>query len=160
MPDIVSDGRTRAFWVTTIANTLAPTTTELNAGIDLTTFLTADGLMGLQPDTATVDTSALSSVFNTAVAGRVSFSNTRLRLKRQSGTDTVFNTLSVISTSGYLVVRRSITYSTAWASSQSIEVYPGITGAIARVDPEPNSVERYEIPIIINASAVLVTTVA
>lgn len=159
MADIVSDGRTRAYWVTTIANQPAPTTTELNAGIDLTLTLTADGLMGLQPDTATVDTSSLASVYNTAVPGRVSFSNVRLRLKRQTATDTIFNTLT-LNTTGFLVVRRSITYSTAWASTQAIEVYPAICGETARVDPEPNTVERYEIPLIINVAATVRGAVA
>jgi hypothetical protein len=36
MADIPGDGKIRAYWVTSIANQNAPTTTELNAGIDLT----------------------------------------------------------------------------------------------------------------------------
>jgi hypothetical protein len=152
MADIVSDGRTRAYWVTTISNQNAPTTTELNAGIDLTSTVTADGLMGLQPDTAAVDTSSLASTFNSAVNGRSSFSNPKVRLKKQSGTDTIFTTLTR-DTPGFLVVRRSITQSTAWASSQAIEVYPVICGEVARLDPEPNTVERYEIPLQITAGA-------
>lgn len=158
IPDIVSDGRTRAFWVTTIATQASPTVGELNAGIDLTNVLTADGLMGLQPDTASVDTSSLASTYNTGVPGRVSFSNTRVRLKRQSGTDTIYNTLT-FNTSGFLVVRRSVLYATAWTTGQAIEVYPAICGEIARNDPEPNTVERYEIPLIINVAASLRATV-
>ena len=159
MPDIVSDGRTRAYWVTTIANIAAPTTTELNAGIALQATLTADGLMGLQPETASVDTSSLASTFNTAVNGRTSFSNTRFRLKKQSGTDTIFTTL-VRDLEGYLVVRRSVLESTAWASTQGVEVYPVVCGEIARNDPEPNTVERYEIPLTVRATPNLRAAVA
>jgi len=159
VPDITSDGKTRVYWVTTIANIAAPTTTELNAGIDLTSTLTADGLSGLQPDTADVDTSSLASTFNTMVNGRSSFSNTRLRLKKQSGTDTIFTTL-VRDTAGYLVIRRSVTQATAWASSQGVEVYPALCGEVARMDPEPNTVERYEIPIKITATPNLRAAVA
>lgn len=159
MADITADGKTRVYWVTTIANTAAPTTTELNAGIDLTSTLTADGLSGLQPDTADVDTSSLASTFNTMVNGRSSFSNTRLRLKKQSGTDTIFTTL-VRDTAGYLVIRRSITQSTAFASAQGLEVYPALCGEVARMDPEPNSVERYEIPIKITSTPNLRAAVA
>lgn len=159
MPDITADGRTRAYWVTTIANIAAPTTTELNAGIDLTSTLTADGLMGLQPDTADVDTSSLASTFNTTVNGRTSFSNTRLRLKKQSGTDTIFTTL-VRDTAGYLVIRRSVTQATAFASAQALEVYPALCGEVARMDPEPNTVERYEIPIKITSTPNLRAAVA
>jgi hypothetical protein len=159
MADITADGRTRVYWVTTIANIAAPTTTELNAGIDLTSTLTADGLSGLQPETADVDTSSLASTFNTMVNGRTSFSNTRLRLKKQSGTDTIFTTLTR-DTAGYLVVRRSVTQSTSWASAQGVEVYPALCGEVARMDPEPNTVERYEIPIKITSTPNLRAAVA
>ena len=150
MPDITADGKTRVYWVTTIANQNAPTTTELNAGISLQATLTADGLMGLAPDTADVDTSSLASTL---------FSGTGLRLKKQSGTDTIFTTL-VRDTAGYLVVRRSVAESTAWASAQGVEVYPALCGEVKRLDPEPNSVERYEIPLKVTSTPSLRAAVA
>jgi hypothetical protein len=150
MADVVADGRTRVYWVTTIANQNAPTTTELNAGMDLTSTLTADGLNGFQPDTAPVDTSSLASTFTSNVNGRTSFSSTKLRLKKQASGDTIFTTL-VRDTAGFVVIRRSVTQSTAWASTQAIEVYPALIGEVARMDPEPNTVERYELPIMIGA---------
>lgn len=159
MPDITADGKTRVYWVTTIANINAPTTTELNAGIALQSTLTADGLNGFQPATADVDTSALDSTFSTMVNGRTSFSNTALRLKKQSGTDTIFTTL-VRDTAGYVVIRRSVAASTAWASAQAIEVYPALCGEVSRLDPEPNTVERYEIPIKITSAPALRAAVA
>lgn len=150
MPDIPSDGRTRVYWVTSIANQNAPTAAELNAGTDLTSTITADGLNGFNPDTAAVDTSSLASIFTSNVNGRVSFSSTRLRLKRQSGTDTIFTTL-VMDTAGFIVIRRSITQATAWATAQAVEVFPALIAQVSRMDPEPNSVERYELPIMITA---------
>jgi hypothetical protein len=157
--DIPSDGKTRVAWVPSIANIAAPTTTELNAGMLLQSTLTADGFAGFRPETADVDTSSLDSTFNTMVNGRTSFSNTLLRLKKQSGTDTIFTTL-VRDTAGYVVVRRSTASSTAWASSQPVEVYPALCGEVARIDPEPNSVERYEIPIKITSTPNLRAAVA
>lgn len=159
MSDISSDGRTRVAWVTTIANIAAPTTTELNAGMLLQSTLTADGLMGLNPETADVDTSSLASTFNTARNGRVSFSNVGLRLKKQTGTDTIFTTL-VKDTEGYLVIRRSVTEGTAWASDQEVEVYPVVCGEISRMNPEPNTVERYEIPLKVTSTPNLRAAVA
>lgn len=159
MPDITADGKTRVYWVTTIANIAAPTTAELNAGISLQATLTADGLVGFKPETADVDTSSLASTFNTAVNGRTSFSGTMLRLKKQSGTDTIFTTL-VRDTAGYVVIRRSIAETTAWASSQACEVYPSLCGEVARMDPEPNTVERYEIPIKVTSTPNLRAAVA
>lgn len=159
MADITSDGKTRAYWVTSISNQNAPTTTELNAGFDLTSTLTADGLAGLNPDTADVDTSSLASTFSTTINGRTSFSNTQLTLKRQSGTDTIFTTL-VRDTAGFLVVRRSVAQATAWTSAQAIEVYPALCEEVSRMDPAPNTVERYVIGLKITASPSLRAAVA
>lgn len=159
MADITSDGKTRVAWVPSISNIGSPTTTELNAGMLLQSTMTADGLNGFRPETADVDTSALDSTFSTMVNGRTSFSGTLLRLKRQSGTDTIFTTL-VRDTAGYVVVRRSIASTTAWTSGQAVEVYPALCGEVARVDPEPNTVERYEIPIKITGSPSLRAAVA
>jgi hypothetical protein len=159
MPDITADGKTRVYWVTTISNIQAPTTTELNAGIALQSTLTADGLNGLNPDTADVDTSALDSTFTTNVNGRTSFSNVTLRLKKQSGTDTIFTTL-VRDTAGYLVVRRSVTSTTAFATAQGLEVYPALCEEVSRMDPAPNTVERYEVGLKITSSPALRAAVA
>jgi len=157
--DITSDGKTRVYWVTSIANINAPTTSELNAGIDLTSTMTADGLSGFNPDTADVDTSSLASTFTTNVNGRTSFSNTQLTLKRQSGTDTIFTTLTR-DTAGYVVIRRSVAQATAWASAQGVEVYPALCEEVSRMDPAPNTVERYTIGIKITSSPALRSAVA
>jgi hypothetical protein len=161
MADITADGKTRVYWVPTIANIQAPTTTELNAGIALQSTMTADGLSGFNPDTADVDTSALDSTFNTVVNGRTSFSNTLLRLKRQTPvlSDTIFNTL-VRDTAGYVAVRRSVAASTAWTSTQPCEVYPALCEEVSRLDPAPNTVERYEVGLKITASPALRSAVA
>ena len=144
MPDIPSDGMTRVAWVTSIANIASPTTTELNAGVLLQSFITADGLDGLEPDSASVDTSALDSIFNTSTIGRLSFENTMFTLKKQTSPDTAYTTLAR-GTAGFIAVRRSIASSTAWASAQALEVYPAIVAVRAKVKPEPNTVERYKV---------------
>jgi hypothetical protein len=159
MPDIFVDGQTRVAWVPTISNNAAPTTTELNAGILLQSVITADGLVGFEPTTAEVDTSSLASTFNTKNIGRDDFSGTMLRLKKQSGTDTAYTTL-VRGATGYIVIRRDITETTAWASSQSVEVYPVICGQRKRLAPEANSVSRYEVPTMVTAAPTLSATVA
>ncbi len=146
MADIPIDGKVRVAWVSTIADISDPTTTELNAGILLHETMTADGLMGFQPDTASVDTSSLASTFNTATVGRTSFSNMGLRLKKQTGTDTIWETLTR-DTQGYVVLRRYVDEATAWASSDDVQVYPAICGETKDLDPEPNTLGRYEVQI-------------
>jgi hypothetical protein len=159
MPDITADGKTRVYWVTSIASQAAPTVAELNAGIALQSTLTADGLNGLNPDTADVDSSALDSTFTTNVNGRTSFSNVTLRFKKQSGTDTIFTTL-VRDLAGFLVIRRSIASTTAWATAQAIEVYPALCEEVSRIDPAPNTMERYEVGLKVSLSPSLRAAVA
>jgi hypothetical protein len=159
MADSLTDGRTRVYSVPTISNIAAPTTAELNAGTDLSSLITADGLVGFQPDTSEVDTTALNSTFNTKLPGRADYSGTALRLKKQSGTDTVYNTLI----NGYatnIVIRRDITSSTAWAASQAVEVYPGQFGEVKNLDPAPNELHKYEAPFFISPAPNLRATTA
>ncbi len=159
MADIPLDGKVRVGYVPTIANQAAPTTTELNAGLLLQLTLTADGLMGFRPETAAVDTSSLASTFNTSTLGRVSYSNMGLRFKKQDGTDTIWNTFTR-ATVGFIVLRRYIDQATAWASGQKIQVYPIIVAVEADVDPEPNSLGRWESPLFLTAEPTLRAVVA
>lgn len=159
MADIVADGKTRVSFVGTIADISAPTTTELNAGLLLQELLTASGLTGLQPETAKIDTSSLASTFNTARNGRTSFDQPMLELKKQDTGDTAYTTL-IRGATGFLVVRTSIDEATAWASAQAIRVYPVECGEVQHVDPEENSLERYQVPLTITDEPDLRSAVA
>lgn len=159
MADSVSDGRTRVYSVPSISNIAAPTVAELNAGVQLEGLITADGLMGFQPETAEVDTSALNSTFNTKLPGRAGFSGTGLRLKKQSGTDTVYNTL-INGFATNIVIRRDIPSTTAWAASQAVEVYPGQCGEVKNLDPAPNELHKYEVPFFVSPQPNLRATTA
>lgn len=159
MADIIGDGRTRVDWVPTIANIAAPTTTELNAGIRISQWMTKDGLAGFAPETADAPTSSIESTFDTAVNGRRTFSGTLVRLKKQTGTDTAYDTMTPDAT-GYLVIRRSIAATTAFASSQKVEVYPAMVGEARKMDPEDNMPERYELPLKITSQPSLRASVA
>lgn len=159
MADIIGDGREAWWWVPSIASIAAPTAAEINAGIRISQWMTKDGATGFQPDTADAPTSGKESVFDTATNGRISFSNPRLRFKKQDGTDTVYNTL-LQDTAGYLVRRNSLLAATAVASAQKLEVYPVICSATARVDQDDNQPERIEIPVKITSAPNLRAAVA
>lgn len=159
MADVFADGNTRVAFVPAIASLAAPTTTELNAGTLLQSVITSDGLMGFEASSAEVDTTSLASTFNTKTIGRDDFSGTGLRLKKQTSTDTVFNLLTR-GTSGYIVIRRGVTETTAWASTQLVEVYPITCGQTKYLAPEANSVQKYEIPTPVTAAPQLRAVVA
>jgi hypothetical protein len=159
MGDIPVDGNTRVAYVAAISNNAAPTTTELNAGILLNSVMTSDGLQGFEPETSDVDNTALDSTFDTVTIGRDKYSNTMLRLKKQSGTDTAYSTLTR-NTTGYIVVRRDIAATTAWASSQAVEVYPIICGQRRRLTPEGNTLTRWEVQTKITSAPTLTAVIA
>lgn len=152
MADALTDGNIRIYSVPSIANIAAPTTTELNAGTDLTPLITPDGLIGFEPDTAAVDNAKINSTFNTQQPGRASWSGTALRLTRQTGTDTVRNTLVRGYVTNIVVRRGGVAYATAFASAQSVEVYPAAAGQRKILAPEANATEKYEVPFFITAS--------
>lgn len=161
MADVLADGNTRVAYVTAIANIAAPTTTELNAGtsILLQSLITADGLVGFEPTSAEVDTTALNSTFNTKSIGRSEFSGTMLRLKKQTGTDTAYTTL-IRAATGYIVIRRDTAETTAWGVGNAVEVYPIIVGETKRLAPEANSIARYEVPTMVTSAPNLRAVVA
>jgi hypothetical protein len=146
MADSLADGRTKIYWVPSIANIQAPTVAELNAGTPLSALTTPDGLVGFEPDTADVDVSAIDSLFDTKIAGRASFSGTLLRLKKQQGTDTVY-ALLLRDLAGFVAVRRDAPSSQVWAIADKLEVYPAVLGETRNLAPEANSVHKYEVPI-------------
>lgn len=122
-------GNLRVSWVTTIANIAAPTTSELNAGVDLTPFLRRDGLkMPMKGNVA--DASDLSSPFNKQAPGTFGGDSWSLGLYRDDTTDTAWTTLAPPTTAapngtaGYLVVRRFGGAGTAYASANKLEVGP------------------------------------
>ncbi len=152
MADVYGDGQVRVAFVPSIANIALPTTTELNAGTLLQGTMTGDGLIGFEAVTAEVDTTALASTFDTKTIGRDSYSNTALRLKKQTvGSDTIRSTLTR-GTTGNIVIRRGIPETTAWASGQQVEVYPIICGRRKEISPTANSLLKYEVPTPINSA--------
>lgn len=140
MSDLFVDGNIKVTFASAIANIAAPTTTELNAGTSLESFITPTGLQ-IKPSTASVDTSNVASTFTTQGVGRRSFAIT-VEMKRQTPTDIAYNLLPY-KTSGYLVVRRTLAASSAWATGQAVEVYPVTTGEPETAPPAANEVQKF-----------------
>lgn len=155
MADLLSDGMIRVFYVPTIANINAPTVAELNAGLRLDDHMTPDGL-NVEPDTEAVDNSKLSSTFGTSQAGRRSFSGSITYINT---TPRILESVLVYQATGYLVVRREVASSTAWAAAQKAEVYPIQFGEPSRMYG-PNEMQRRDVPAMFTADPATDATVA
>lgn len=140
MADLLVDGNVKISFLPAVSNIHAPTTAELGAGTSLEQYVTPSGYKN-KPATAAIDTSSLASKFTTQGAGRRSFAIS-LELKRQTGTDAVYNLLGYQVT-GYLAVRRNLPCTTAWATGQTVEIYPVQCGQREQADPVPNEVQKY-----------------
>lgn len=159
MSDVIIDGKVRVSWVPTIASKAAPTVAEISAGTALETLMTPDGLVSFEPTTAEVDTTSLDSTFDTVAPGRAQYSGCAFRLKKQGAADAVYAAL-IRDAAGYVVVRRDIAASTAWTAAQKCEVYPAVLGETKNMAPEKNSVQKYEVPVMVTAAPVLRAVVA
>ncbi|MEW5658356.1 hypothetical protein ABGT92_23920 [Streptomyces cinereoruber] len=159
MADLISDGKTRVYWVPSVANINAPTVAELNAGADYTQRITPDGLK-LDPSTADVDTSSLASTFDTKTVGRVGF-DVELTFKRgDTGPEDLPYTTLKYGVSGFLAVRRGVAYATAWAAGQKAEVYPITCGEPQNVSPAANEVMKFVSPMRVTSAPATAATVA
>ncbi|MFN2636910.1 MAG: hypothetical protein ABR585_07790 [Gemmatimonadaceae bacterium] len=140
--DLLGDGNVAAVFCLTIANVSAPTAAECNAGVPLQEYITKDGL-GIAPEQAAVDNTALASRDETEDAGTVKYT-LELTVKRKEVAieDIGYNTL-VDRQLGYLVVRRNLPHETAFAAGQSVEVYPVRCGRPNMQPPELNAAQKF-----------------
>ena len=157
--DLISDGKTRVVWASSLSSQTAPTAAELNALADYTSRITPDGLK-IDPDTADVDTSSLASRFDTAEAGRVKF-DIELTFKRGTTTqeELPWQTLTY-GVHGCLVVRRGIDFETAFAAGQNVEVYPSVCGEPASQPPAANEVSKFTSKMLLTSAPTTRATVA
>jgi hypothetical protein len=146
--DVFPDAQTRITFLDTLADQDAPTTDELDDGIDLNSRITADGLVGFEAQTAGVDSTPYDARFDTSNVGRVSFSGTKLTIKKKSTSDTAYDTL-VYAAEGWIVIRRYVPTETVWTAAQKVEVYPVQFGETVLLPSDKGRVERFEVPVFI-----------
>lgn len=153
-------GEGRVWYVPTIANTSAPTTSEVNAGTDLTPFLRRDGLTTPQ-DGNTIDIADASSRFNKTAPGTYGGDAIEIAMYRDSvsGSDTAYAALPR-DTAGYIVIRRFGGSTTAIASSQKVEVWQGTVISRAMEPIGDNEPQRFTVRFSVEAVPVDTATIA
>ncbi|MBX6166290.1 MAG: hypothetical protein IRY84_01395 [Thermobispora bispora] len=142
MADLLGDGNVKVTFCLTIADISNPTAAELNAGVDLQTVITKDGL-NISPEQSAVDNTSLASRDETEDAGTVKYS-LELTVKRQDSplTDIGWNTLTDRQL-GYLVVRRNRPHEDPYEAGDPVEVYPVRCGRPNMQPPELNAAQRF-----------------
>src|SRR3954463_5748607 len=125
MPDLGFDGMIKVSWVTTLTNIAAPTAVQLTAGTPLESALVADGLT-ISADTGEIDNSKMDSTANTVIVGRGTWTLSIKYVRGDAANTyaTAIETAMAPKANGFLVVRRDILSTVAWAAAQKVEVYP------------------------------------
>lgn len=136
MSAYIHEGMTKVSWVVTLSSVSSPTAVQLTAGTDITTFLTKDGLKISLTQNNVANTS-LAETFDSQLVGSWS-GDPSLTFKRNNGTDTAWD-LFEWGAVGFLVVRRGLLYSTAYAAAQKVEVYPAQAHEPIPNDTAPNA---------------------
>lgn len=138
--------RTRVSLVPTISDISAPTVAELDAGVDISCFLTKDGL---NPGGSTngVDAGSLCSRVDAQVAGSVSYSFT-LRGFRYADDDDFWDVVEYAQGT-HVVVRRGPAFDAAWAAGDKLEVYKGQFGEKVPAASAANTMQTFEVNLFV-----------
>jgi hypothetical protein len=137
---VAADGNIRVAWCVTLTAG-APTVAQLNAGVDLSYYLTPDGLKP-NNDEAEVTDDRLADTQTFQNRGRVKKTLDKLRyvFNPSSAPDNLAYSNLVPGTAGYLAVRWGVAAGTAWAIGQKVDVWPVTVGERLKEPPEANTV--------------------
>lgn len=156
MSVVILDGRVLVYWMTACANILLPTTTELNAGTNLTTYVRPDGL-DIGMTTGNVDVGNVGSTFTlNRVGRRVPSITLGFHHDATAGsTDPAWNLL-VYRATGFLAVRTGVLTTTAWATGQgaggttgALEIYPVECAEFVPQKPAPDTSWDFDVPLMV-----------
>ncbi len=144
MARMLADGAAKVTWVLSIANISAPTVLELTAvgNVALECFITADGL-NLSADEGTVDNAVLCDTEDYELPGRSKW-NLELTMQRHIAVvdDKPYQSIKRGST-GFIVIRYGLPYTTAYVAAQSVRVHTVTAGAQRPLPIEREAVVRY-----------------
>ena len=121
MSNYIHEGMTKVAWVVTLSSVSAPSAAQLTAGTDITTFITKDGL-NISLTQNNVENTSLAETFDSQLVGSWG-GDPSITFKRNNASDTAWD-LFEWGAVGFLVVRRGVLFSTAFAAAQKVEVYP------------------------------------
>ena len=150
MARIIGAGVLELFYVATVSNPQAPTSTELNAGTDLTGFLT-DGGISTPFDGSIVDASDMSSKFNKTAPGTYGGQPLTLELYRDDSADTAWSTLTR-GTSGYIAIARfGLATKGTWAVGDKVDLWPITVVTRNPADVVRNEMQRFTVECAVTA---------
>lgn len=155
IPSTPADGNVRTDIVPAVANINAPTTAEATAATakNLSCYITAGGFT-FAPEQETIADERECDTFVASQPGRVSTGSPTITVIDNTGT-TLSATYNVAvdalvpGTTIYIIRRYGLPFSTAFASTQKVDVIKAVVGKKQRIQPEANSVFRSTYPLFV-----------
>lgn len=144
------DEMTRVYVCNSIASMTAPTLVELNAGRDITCYLTADGLK-LGAGNNSIPTGGLCSDIDSQVPGRRTFNASLTGFRFEDDVPDGLWDLAKKGDRRFLVVRYGQPYDQAWASGDRVIVYDFKYGKRAMADTGNDALATFSVPLHIAA---------
>lgn len=143
MVRVLGAGVYELFYVAAVTDATAPSVAELNAGIDLTGFL-IDGTLDTPLEGSIVDESDVSSDFNKTGPGTYGGDALAAEFYRDNTTDTAWTTLAR-AVRGYMAITRFGRAGTAWASGDTLELWPITVISRNMMVPARNEKQRFRV---------------
>jgi len=116
------EGNSLLYHVPTIANIASPTTAELNAGTNLTSFTPRDGFTPNLTQNF-IDISSLADSFDLTTIGSEG-GNFTLTFYRDNSVDTAWNLYVPGGVVGFVAFREGVPTATAWTAAQKVQIWP------------------------------------
>lgn len=156
MSVVIMDGKVKVTWMSACAAIALPTTAELNAGTELTSYIRPDGL-DIGMTTGNVDVGNVGSTFTlNRVGRRVPTVQLGLHHDATSGSTDPAWSLLVYRTLGFLAVRTGVLTATAWATGQgaggttgALMVIPVEVAEYSPVKPAPDTSWDFDVPLMV-----------
>lgn len=143
MADMITDGNIKVTFVPSVANIAAPTVAELTAGTTLECLITADGAdVSVSEDVISIP--KLCETSNSEAPGRTTYKITLTIVRKDNPTEDVAWTTLLRKTAGFLVFRYGPPVTTAYATTQSVQVFPGTFGERMPQKPAANAAVTFQ----------------
>jgi len=141
MARYVYEAHTQVWWCTAIATASTPAVSEITAGVNITNFISKDGL-ARNVNTNNVDSATIAEIFDAQVVGSWG-GELELTLFRDAAVDTAWNLFNNYGSTGYVVIDPIRVAGVMPTQGSKVEVWPAMMHTPAPENSAANTNVRF-----------------
>lgn len=157
MSRFMRKGKTKLYWVPTIANTSAPTAAEVNAGTNMTPQIAE--INGFTFTNNPIDTPDMATAFVSKIPGEDTVDSSNIMFYEDDTTNPIQTALAK-GNSGYVVIFYKGTAGASPAAADKAEVWPAQIASNARQYTAANEAAKYNVVFTLTAQPTINATLA